>query len=171
MGATGRARFTVIEMTIAVCIVMILAGIAVPSMQTMVLQTKRSEVPVNVDGMVHTNSVAYEAAYGTYVNGLVWFRHQFQERRPCLGRAGRTSTRSNGAPDGAVRGQYATGIGALAICVTELGWSSPDLMNESAGRSDIDEDGTYFFYVCCDGQGSRLHETTCLVKPGREDKY
>ena len=170
MGGIDRARFTVVEMMIAVAIVMILASLAVPGVQLMAMKAKRAEVPVNVDG-IHTNAVAYEAAYGLYANGFVFVPTPVPGKAPVPWPSGTYFDGLEWRPDGDVRGQYATGTGTLAICVTALGWTGPDVLFESGGRSDIDEDGTNYFYVCCDGTGSRMHEAICLVKPGREGDY
>jgi Tfp pilus assembly protein PilE len=111
---------------IVVSIVSILAAIAVPEFQEMQLKAKRSEVPVNVDGIT-TAHLAYEAANDRYLFQTSWVPNGTftKKTRPWI----TTSTYQaiGYRPEGAVRGGYYSPA-----------WSTSGV--DTVGRCDVDND-------------------------------
>jgi prepilin-type N-terminal cleavage/methylation domain-containing protein len=60
-----RGGFTLIELMIVVAIVGLLAAMALPQYEAMLLRSKRSEIPSNLDG-VRTSELAYAHEWGEY---------------------------------------------------------------------------------------------------------
>jgi type II secretory pathway pseudopilin PulG len=111
---------------IVVSIVSILAAIAVPEFQEMQLKAKRSEVPVNVDGIT-TAHLAYEAANDRYLFQTSWVPNGTftKKTRPWI----TTSTYQaiGYRPEGAVRGGYYSPA-----------WGTNGV--DTVGRCDVDND-------------------------------
>lgn len=59
--------FTLIELMITVSIVGILSAIALPEYEQLLQRSKRTEIPMNVDG-VRTVEVGYQAEWGVYTS-------------------------------------------------------------------------------------------------------
>ena len=62
----NRKGFTLVELMIVVAIIGILASIAIPNFVDMQYRAKRSELPMNVDG-IKTAQLAYEASNDAFV--------------------------------------------------------------------------------------------------------
>ena len=126
-------RFTLVELMIVIAIVIILTAIAVPEFNRMQLASKRSEVPVNVDGIT-TAHMAYDAAHDrfVFVAGFVPNGTFNKKTRAWI-------TTSNYQvlgfrPDGAVRGgYYSPSYGSNGV--------------DTVGRCDVDADGTQTYYL------------------------
>jgi prepilin-type N-terminal cleavage/methylation domain-containing protein len=126
-------RFTLVELMIVIAIISILAAIAVPEFNRMQLSSKRTEVPLNVDGITNAE-LAYDAAHDIFVSvpGYV----------PSTAMAKKTRawpTTSNYQvlgfrPDGAVRGSYYSPL---------FGLNGVD----TVGRCDVDDDGVLTYYT------------------------
>lgn len=105
-----RNGFTLIELMIVVAIIGILASIAIPQFNRMLLRAKRSELPSNLDA-IRTIQKAYHAEWGGFTSASAM---------PAATPNGRSQTTWAGAgvtswellgwqPDGKVRGAYTTG--------------------------------------------------------------
>jgi prepilin-type N-terminal cleavage/methylation domain-containing protein len=118
--------FTMVELMIVVAIVGILTAIAVPEFNEMQLKAKRSEVPLNVDGIT-TAHLAYDAAHDRFL-----FQTSFVPNSTFTKKARPWVTTSTYQaigfrPDGAVRGgYYSPSWGANGV--------------DTVGRCDVDND-------------------------------
>jgi len=119
---------------LAVAVVGILAAIAVPNFVKMQLRAKRAELPSNTDG-IKTAQLGYEATYDQFVNV-----NSFHPRGTNLDKKLATWTTGSAfddlgwAPDGDVRGSYAT--------VTT---SASDFLVYAL--ADMDADGSFVLYM------------------------
>ncbi len=143
-------RFTLVELMIVIAIVIILTAIAVPEFNRMQLASKRSEVPVNVDGIT-TAHMAYDAAHDRFVTvpGFVPSTAMNKKARAW-------PTTSNYQilgfrPDGAVRGSY---------------YSPPFGTNgvDTVGRCDVDDDGVLTYFLSRIDQ-SVVYNGNTMVSP------
>jgi type II secretory pathway pseudopilin PulG len=126
-------RFTLVEMMIVIAIVIILTAIAVPELNQMQLKAKRSEVPLNVDGIT-TAHMAYDAAHDRFVFVTGYVPNTTMNKKT---RAWVTSSNYQilgFRPDGAVRGAYYSPA-----------WGSNGV--DTVGRCDVDADGAQTYYT------------------------
>lgn len=126
-------RFTLVELMIVIAIIIVLAAIAVPEFNRMQLASKRTEVPLNVDGITNAE-LAYDAAHDRFVSipGYVPNSTFNKKTRAWI-------TTSNYAvlgfrPDGAVRGGYYSPL---------FGVNGVD----TVGKCDVDDDGVLTYYT------------------------
>ena len=144
-------RFTLVELMIVVAIISILAAIAVPEFNRMQLASKRSEVPLNVDGIA-TAHLAYDAAHDAFltVPGFVPNGTFNKRTRPWV-------TTSNYddlgfRPDGAVRGGYYSPA-----------W--PPKGVDTVGSCDVDADTVTTYYLARIDNGILLGGTFMVSLP------
>jgi type II secretory pathway pseudopilin PulG len=128
-----RRRFTLVELMIVIAIVIILTAIAVPEFNRMQLASKRSEVPLNVDGIT-TAHMAYDAAHDRFVSvpGYVPNGTFNKKTRPWITTSGYQTLGFR--PDGAVRGGYYSPL-----------WGANGV--DTVGRCDVDADGVQTYYT------------------------
>ena len=134
----ARAGFTLVELAITVAIVGVLATVAIPQYYHMLLRSKRSELPINLDG-IRTTELGYHAEWSAFTACAL---------RPSQLPV-RTAANSSGGPGPA--------ISIVALDWSLLGWepdgkvygqyqvrvdnrpSNPTFLSQS--YSDIDGDG------------------------------
>ncbi len=127
--------FSLVELMIVVAIIGILAAIAIPEFLTMQLKAKRSEIPINIDG-IKGAQLAYEAAFDSYLSApynptasLNKSRRDFDYSGGIVG-----WTELGWQPDGQVRGSYAAArVGTTDFLVE--GFSDVDDNNDEARYS------------------------------------
>jgi type II secretory pathway pseudopilin PulG len=126
-------RFTLVEMMIAIAIVIILAAIAVPEFRRAQFKSKRSEVPLNVEGIT-VSMLAYDAAHDKYVPQISYVPTTARTKKA---RAWDTTSAYQAlgfTPDGQVRGSYYSPLfGATGI--------------DTVGTCDVDDDGIEASYM------------------------
>ena len=126
-------RFTLVELMIVIAIIAILAAIAVPEFNRMQLASKRTEVPLNVDGIT-TAHMAYDAAHDVYVFVPGYVPNGVFNKKT---RAWVTTSNYEVLgfrPDGAVRGgYYSPAFGSNGV--------------DTVGRCDVDANGTMTYYL------------------------
>jgi prepilin-type N-terminal cleavage/methylation domain-containing protein len=126
-------RFTLVEMMIVIAIILILAAIAVPEFNRMQLASKRSEVPLMVEGIT-TAEMAYDAAHDRFVSVPGYVPNGTFNKKT---RAWVTTSNyqvMGYRPDGAVRGGYYSPL---------FGVNGVD----TVGRCDVDADGTPTYFT------------------------
>jgi prepilin-type N-terminal cleavage/methylation domain-containing protein len=125
-------RFTLVELMIVIAIIGILAAIAVPELNEAQLKAKRSELPLNLDGIT-VAYLAYDAAHDRfYAQGsAIPVGALGKKTRPWVTTTFYTTLGFR--PDGAVRGNYYSPLFA------------PNGV-DTVGQCDVDDDGvlTYF---------------------------
>ena len=126
-------RFTLVELMIVIAIIMILAAIAVPKFNRMQLASKRSEVPLNVDG-ISTAYLAYDAANDVFifVGGYVPNGTFNKKARPWV--TGTNYDVIGFRPDGDVRGGYYSPA-----------WGTNGV--DTVGKCDVDADTVQTYYL------------------------
>ncbi len=124
--------FTLVELMIVVSIISILAAIAVPELREMQLKAKRSEVPVNVDGIT-TAHLAYEAAHDRYLFQTSWVPNGTFTKKTRAWVTTSTYQAIGFRPDGAVRGGYYSPA-----------WGTNGV--DTVGRCDVDDDNVNTLY-------------------------
>ena len=118
--------FTLIELMIVVAIVSILTAIAVPAFNEMQLDAKRSEVPVNLDGIA-TAHLAYDAAHDRFLFQTSWVPNGTVTKKARAWVTTSTYQAIGFRPDGAVRGAYFS-----------PSWGANGV--DTVGRCDVDDD-------------------------------
>ncbi len=93
------------ELMIVIAIVIILAAIAVPELNEAQLKAKRSEVPLNLDGIT-TAHLAYDAAHDRFVIVPGWVPNGIFTKKTRGWVTTSLYTALGFRPDGAVRGGY-----------------------------------------------------------------
>jgi prepilin-type N-terminal cleavage/methylation domain-containing protein len=134
----GRG-FTLIEMMIVVAIVGILAAIAIPQYEAMLVRTKRAEIPMNVDGM-RSVEAGYHAEWDVYTGCAILPTAMPGRVAQPFGATISTDLDWNllgWTPDGRVYGQY------MIEASAEFGSLATFAAN---GFGDIDGDGNYSHY-------------------------
>jgi type IV pilus assembly protein PilA len=125
---------------LAVAIVIVLAAIAVPEYRRAEFKSKRSEVPVNVDGITLA-MLAYDAAHDTYIPqpSYVPSAAMTKKTRPWVTTSAYQTL--GYAPDGDVRGSYYSPLfGSTGI--------------DTVGSCDVDDDGVNASYMSRIDRGS-----------------
>ena len=126
-------RFTLVELMIVVAIISILAAIAVPEFKRMQLASKRSEVPLNVDGITNAE-LAYDAAHDVFVSIPGYVPDAVFNKKTQVWPTTSNYQVLGFRPDGAVRGGYYSPL---------YGINGSD----TVGRCDVDADGTPTYYT------------------------
>ncbi len=134
-----RGGFTLIEMMITVAIVGILASIAIPQYEMFLLRSKRSELPLNIDG-IRSVEVGYHAEWGFYTATPLTPPGIPGRQRVAWPSVSQTDawTLLGWSPDGRVFGQY--GVEANNL-------QGHDAEFEISGYSDLDGDGNLAHYL------------------------
>lgn len=104
-----RRRFTLVELMIAIAIIAILAAVAIPMVATAQMKAKRTEAPLNLEGIMAAIA-AYHAAWNDPPAGNSGFQPSSlpgKALRPWNDGSIPTQFSAMGwAPDGDVRGRY-----------------------------------------------------------------
>lgn len=136
---SGPRGFTLIELMIVVSIVSILAAIAIPQYEAMIVRTKRAEIPMNLDGM-RSVEVGYHAEWDVFTSCSMLPANVPGRVAVPFGATMSTSLDWNQlgwVPDGRVYGQYSItandSLGELATFHAD-------------GFGDIDGDGNLSHY-------------------------
>ena|SRR5436190_1365112 len=144
-------RFTLVEMMIVIAIIMILAAIAVPEFNRMQLASKRSEVPLNVDGIA-TAHLAYDAAHDVWATVPGYIPNGTFNKKTRAWITTSNYTALGYRPDGAVRGGY---------------YSPPWPPNgvDTVGTCDVDDDNVNASFMARIDNGSLLGGNWALQPP------
>ena len=143
----NRKGFTLVELMIVVAIIGILASIAIPNFVSMQYRAKRSELPMNVDG-IKTSQLAYEASNDGFVQVSSFHPHGTSINKQLVPwTTGSNFDTLGWSPDGDVRGSYAT--------VTT---SATDFLVYAL--SDIDGDSSYCLYMATKSTNAELPSTS-----------
>lgn len=145
----NRNGFTLVELMIVVAIIGILASIAIPNFIAMQYQTKRSEVPNNLDG-IKTATIAYEAAFDRYIEQATFHPTSSPGKRAITWTRGSNFDTIGWEPDGNVRGAYQ---------LTTL--SSTNFLVR--GICDVDGDGTQATFTAMRTVGAGMSGTGATI--------
>ena len=126
--------FTLVELMIVVAIIGILASIAIPNFVNMQYRAKRSELPMNADG-IKVAQMAYEASTDAYMSYNVWVPDNTIDKVPDPWITGTPYDDLGWSPDGDVRGIYRT--------VTQVGGTDIAVF----AIADMDGDTNIVYYV------------------------
>ncbi len=148
MKSDDRRGFTLIELMIGVAIIGLLAALAIPEYQSMLMRAKRAEMPAHLDAM-GTSEKAYMAEWGSYTACAL--------QPPTVPGRTRVAFPANEAtsmdwnllgwvPDGKVYGQY--------DIVVDNGADPPEFT--ASARTDIDADGVEANYVANHAESPKL---------------
>jgi type II secretory pathway pseudopilin PulG len=126
-------RFTLVEMMIVVAIIIVLAAIAVPKFNEAQLKAKRSEVPLNLDGIT-VAMLAYDAAHDKYVFQGGWVPNGTFNKKTRAWVTTSAYQTIGFRPDGWVRGgYYSPAFGTTGV--------------DTVGECDVDDDGTITYFL------------------------
>ena len=133
--------FTLIELMIVVSIIGILASIAIPGFERMMLHSKRAELPLNLNAIAIAE-IAYFSEWDLYTSCApqppsVPGRIRVDFPPNVSGNSGDWG-RLGWLPDGRVHGQYA---------VTATGTTSSTATFTANGYSDLEGDGNFAHYT------------------------
>jgi prepilin-type N-terminal cleavage/methylation domain-containing protein len=123
-----RAGFSLVELMIVVAIIGILAAIAIPNFNAMMLKARRAEVAPNVEG-IRTHVQTYDMVNDTYLP-LPQNPTSTPGKAPRAFSADAQWTKIGWTPDGLVRGSY------------EVTMTGP-LEFQVHGWCDVDGEGTF----------------------------
>lgn len=147
----GSRGFTLVELMMVIAIISILAAIAVPELNRMQLQAKRSEVPVNVDGIT-TAHLAYDAAHDRFVFQTTWVPNGTFNKKTRAWVTTATYQAIGFRPDGAVRGGYMS---------PAFGTNGVD----TVGRCDVDDNNVNAVFTSRIDNGVVVSQDTMLSLP------
>lgn len=152
-----RRGFSLLELLIAVLIVGILAAVALPQFNAMMLDARRAELPGNVDA-IRDAQVAYDAAMDNYIScgiqpvgtsGLGKTPRSWPSSAPGFDTLG-------WRPDGPVRGAYqatpSSSSGGHGLSFGPTSYTDVTV----TGYSDVDDDGIVARYSATVDDGPHL---------------
>lgn len=137
---------TLLELMIVVCMMGILAGIAMPSYMNYALQAKRAEVPTLVTG-IKTAELAYHSCCDAYITASLSPAGAIGPQLQDFDYTQAGWSQLGWKPDGQVRGQY-------QVVVTGGGGSAMDF--QVMGEIDVDGDSTNATYTATSSVNATL---------------
>jgi prepilin-type N-terminal cleavage/methylation domain-containing protein len=144
-------RFTLVEMMIVVAIVVILAAIAIPELNEAQLKAKRSEVPLNVEGIV-VALMAYDAAHDKLILQAGYVPNGTFNKRSRAWVTTSAYQTIGFRPDGRVRGgYYSPAYGSNGV--------------DTVGRCDVDDDGVDTYFLARIDEGKLLDRDWMVSTP------
>jgi prepilin-type N-terminal cleavage/methylation domain-containing protein len=143
--------FTLVELMVVVAIVVVLTAIAVPGFNQMQLKAKRSEVPLNIDGIA-TAHLAYGAAHDRFLFQTSWVPNGTFTKKARAWTTTSTYQAIGFRPDGAVRGGYYS-----------PSWGTNGV--DTVGRCDVDNDNVNTLFLARIEDGVVLDQNTMVSLP------
>jgi type IV pilus assembly protein PilA len=132
---------------IVVAIIGILAAIAIPNFVDMQYRAKRSEVPLNIDG-IKTAEISYEASFDMFVEQSLARPNATVNKQMRTWTTGSSFDTLGWVPDGNVRGSYQV--------ITSV---SSGLNFQAVGECDVDGDGVFAMVQADKTTNARLTTT------------